>query len=300
MQALFDQDLLPRIVCGSSVGSIIASYICSRRYEDLPQVFELSQYIENPFLAYKKDGITGLIVNLVRGEPVLDTLHLKRVIRKTIGDVTFKEIHERYKWNLNITVTDERKTDEARLLNYLTTPNVVVWSAVLASSAIPGFFEPVELMIKNDFGEIMPYHPSVGLTRYIDGTIGGDLPMQRMSELFNVNTFIVSQVNPHVVPFVSHDGGGILESNIRKRFIQTLKAFLGNEVKHVVTQLCTIGVMPLPLKRMSFLITQSYKGHVTIVPQPKLKHYKNILINPTVEEYHDAIKSSYNSTLRSK
>jgi len=30
------------------------------------------------------------------------------------------------------------------------------------------------------------------MTRYIDGSIGGDLPMQRMSELFNVNTFVVS------------------------------------------------------------------------------------------------------------
>lgn len=51
--------------------------------------------------------------------------------------------------------------------------------------------------------------------------------MQRMSELFNVNTFIVSQVNPHVVPFVSVDGGGILESKMRKRFLRTLKALIG-------------------------------------------------------------------------
>ena len=34
--------------------------------------------------------------------------------------------------------------------------------------------------------------------------------MQRMSELFNVNTFLVSQVNPHVVPWIAVDGGGIL------------------------------------------------------------------------------------------
>ena len=110
-----------------------------------------------------------------------------------IGDLTFKEIHDKFKWNLNITVTDAKKTDESRLLNYLTTPNVVIWSAVLASSAIPGFFEPVELMIKNEeTGDIKPYHENIGETLYIDGTIGGDLPKQRMSELFNVNTFIVS------------------------------------------------------------------------------------------------------------
>jgi len=73
-------------------------------------------------------------------------------VREAIGDYTFKEIHDRFKWNLNITVTDSQKTDEARLLNYLTSPNVVVWSAVSASTAIPRFFHPVELMIKTEDG----------------------------------------------------------------------------------------------------------------------------------------------------
>lgn len=89
-------------------------------------------------------------------------------------------------------------------------------------------------MIKREDGSIVPYHPENTHIRYIDGTIGGDLPMQRMSELFNVNTFIVSQVNPYVVPFLSVDGGGILESKIRKKLSITVKAMIGNEVKHIV------------------------------------------------------------------
>lgn len=32
---------------------------------------------------------------------------------------------------------------------------------------------------------------------YSDGSLENDLPMQQLSELFNVNHFIVSQVNPH-------------------------------------------------------------------------------------------------------
>ena len=167
-------------------------------------------------LKYRKNNLKGLIIGLLRGDPILDTDHLKGIVRDKIGDITFKEIHDQFKWNLNITVTDSQKTDEARLLNYLTAPNVVVWSAVLASTSIPMFFEPVELMLKTEDGRVIPYHPNIVQTRYIDGSIGGDLPMARMSELFNVNTFLVSQVNPHVVPFVSVDGGGILESRIRR------------------------------------------------------------------------------------
>jgi predicted acylesterase/phospholipase RssA len=35
------------------------------------------------------------------------------------------------------------------------------------------------------------------LASYSDGSLESDLPMQQLSELFNVNHFIVSQVNPH-------------------------------------------------------------------------------------------------------
>ena len=32
---------------------------------------------------------------------------------------------------------------------------------------------------------------------YSDGSVDADLPMQQISELFNVNHFVVSQINPH-------------------------------------------------------------------------------------------------------
>jgi TAG lipase / steryl ester hydrolase / phospholipase A2 / LPA acyltransferase len=120
-----------------------------------------------------------------------------------------------------------------------------------------------------------------------------------MSELFNVNTFIVSQVNPYVVPFISVDGGGVLESRIRKKLSMIVKAFIGNELRHITSQLFTIGLLPLGVKRLLNFVTQEYKGHVTIIPQPKMIHYRNVLVNPDEKDYHDAINSSYNSTLQS-
>ena len=56
---------------------------------------------------------------------------------------------------MNINVTDkkfyeaeENVQSEQKLLNYLTAPNVVIWSAVLCSCAIPVVFEAQELMCK--------------------------------------------------------------------------------------------------------------------------------------------------------
>ena len=49
---------------------------------------------------------------------------------------------------LNITVSGSDANTVPRLLNFLTAPNVVIWSAVIASCAIPFVFEPQELYIK--------------------------------------------------------------------------------------------------------------------------------------------------------
>ena len=99
---------------------------------------------------------------------------------------------------MNITVTDSERVDDLRLLNYLTSPNITIWSAICASCSVPFAFNPTTLMIKNEHGEIKPYHNESlrGNFSYIDGSYASDLPLRRMSELFNINTYIVSQTNP--------------------------------------------------------------------------------------------------------
>ena len=43
--------------------------------------------------------------------------------------------------------------------------------------------------------------------RMRDGTFEGDVPVQAISELFNCHFCIVSQVNPHIIPFFYHNRG---------------------------------------------------------------------------------------------
>jgi TAG lipase / steryl ester hydrolase / phospholipase A2 / LPA acyltransferase len=38
LKALFEQDLMPRIICGSSIGSVMAAIMCTRKYSDLEEV----------------------------------------------------------------------------------------------------------------------------------------------------------------------------------------------------------------------------------------------------------------------
>ncbi len=57
---------------------------------------------------------------------------------ENVGLWTFQEAFDRTGRIINIIVAPMNNYDPPRLLNYLTAPHVCVWSAVLASCAIPG------------------------------------------------------------------------------------------------------------------------------------------------------------------
>ena len=97
-------------------------------------------------------------------------------------------------------VAAAEKHQTSRLLNAITTPNVYVREAVMASAAVPGFYPPVALAAKNSQGQRQAYMPS---RKWVDGSISDDLPAKRLARLYGANHFIVSQVNPHIFPFVN-------------------------------------------------------------------------------------------------
>lgn len=103
---------------------------------------------------------------------------------------------------LNITVTGSAQHDEDRLLNYLTAPNVLIWSASSASCAIPFIYGATDLYCKDHNGQ--PYKYTLMNRKFLDGSIAHDLPMNKLSIFFNVNNFIVSQTNPWVIPFMDY------------------------------------------------------------------------------------------------
>ncbi|EFA81484.1 hypothetical protein PPL_05472 [Heterostelium album PN500] len=197
--------------------------------------------------------------------------------------------YDKTKRILNITVVTSGSFELPRLLNYLTAPNVLVWSAACASCALKFLFEPVELVAKDKSGNIVPYHPS-GLV-FTDGSVESDLPMNRLSELFNVNHFIVSQVNPHVIPFIS-DKTISPSSSI----VDAVKYLTESEMKHRVLQMASLGLIPTRISGITPLLTQKYSGDITVVPDVELKDYANIISNPTDDMMRNYIKKGKSST----
>jgi len=150
----------------------------------------------------------------------------------------------------------------------------LVHSASLASCAIPGVFEAVELMCKGRNGEIEPYFKTGGW-RWTDGGLQADLPKERLTELFNVNQFIVSQVNPLAPLFVPVGGTGF-------PWLEEFNVFLKHQLVGFVQGVSKLGQGKL-FRPGGFrgvdLIMQDYEGTVTIRPPWGVSELREFLAN---------------------
>lgn len=136
--------------------------------------------------------------------------------------------------------------------------------------------------------------------QYIDGSVDGDLPMTRLSEMFNVNHFIVSQVNPHVVPFLpKEDGptnGSEQGSSFLPRWVNTMTHLAKDEVLHRISTLSELGVFPTSMTKFACIMNQKYSGDITIYPQLNPSDIPRMLENPTTEFMLQACLSGERAT----
>ena len=59
-------------------------------------------------------------------------------------------------------------------------------------------------------------------------------------------------------------------------------------MKFFIQQMEALGFLPSYIKNLTSIVSQSYKGHVTIVPSPTLNDYYTILENVTMDSYQEA------------
>ena len=251
IKALHDQDLLPRIICGASVGALVAATVCTRRIEDIDSIVK-----EGNIGFENLRPINNLYKNYFKEKAYFDKEIFQRYLLQTFQDLTFVEVYKQFGWVLNISVSIESQRKGQLLLNYLTAPTVLIRSAVQASCALPGFFNSVQLECKRQDGSIIHFLPTSS-QRYNDGCLTQDLPTSQMSELFRVNSFIISQVNPMIVPFINSRGGGFFNSGMK--ILRIGKSLVGNEITHLINQLFTLGVLPAQFERLTNMIPQDQR-----------------------------------------
>eukprot|EP00189_Rhodosorus_marinus_P001827 CAMPEP_0113971464 /NCGR_PEP_ID=MMETSP0011_2-20120614/12265_1 /TAXON_ID=101924 /ORGANISM="Rhodosorus marinus" /LENGTH=655 /DNA_ID=CAMNT_0000986991 /DNA_START=252 /DNA_END=2220 /DNA_ORIENTATION=+ /assembly_acc=CAM_ASM_000156 len=276
VRVLLKQRLLPMVVSGTSAGSIVAALVGLLSDHLLTKMLE-GEGVRHPengdpitFDFFGDDSLFTKLVRVLRTGNLHDIDHLASYMESLFGDVTFAEAFKRSGRILNITVTPSKGSEAPLLLNYLTAPNVLVWSAVTASCALPGVFAPVELYSRSVSGVKIAVHPHG--SQWADGSIRADVPLARLGELFNVNHFIVSQVNAHFV---------LLRNSW---FLQTrVASLLKAEVKFRYWQLTQLGCVPGIVRALFPIFVQPYEGDVTITPELGLEDLLGLYVNPTVE-----------------
>jgi predicted acylesterase/phospholipase RssA len=285
VKALLEEDQIPDIITGTSGGALVAALVATRTNDELKQLLV-------PSLAYRitacREPITVWFRRWWKTGARFDSVDWARQCAWwTRGSMTFREAYERTGRILNVSCVPADPHSPTILCNYLTSPDCVIWSAVLASAAVPGILNPVVLMMKTRSGQLVPY--SFG-HKWKDGSLRTDIPIKALNLHFNVNFTIVSQVNPHINLFFFSSRGSVGQPVTHRRGRGWRGGYLGSATEQYIKLDLTkwlrvlrqLELLPRPLGQdWSMLWLQTtFGGTVTVWPQSVASDFWRILSDP--------------------
>lgn len=307
IKALLDNDLLPNIISGTSGGGLIAALTCTRTDEELkkllvPQLARKITACEDPWYVW--------IPRFWKTGARFDSIDWARKSNFfTKGSMTFQEAYKVTGRKLNISTVPADPHSPVILCNNITSPNCIIWSSLLASSAVPGILNPVVLMMKNpNNGEVIPF--SLG-NKWRDGSLRTDIPIDALNTYYNVNFSIVSQVNPHILLFFFAPKGTVGRPvAISRRYTNKHKfesfrgGFLGAaleqllrlEITKWLKMIKNFDLLPhfLELDWLNIWL-QRFSGSITIWPRNRIQDFWYILSDPTEERFEEMLMKGQRS-----
>ena len=288
VRALLDAHLLPEVISGSSMGAAVAAVACTR--DDS----ELKELLHNP-IQFDLNGLSAQpLMSVFDTRSLFDELRWSEALQTNIGPMTFREAFEHSGRALSVVVAALNGPNRVRVLNHITAPDVVIWTAVRASCAIPGLFPPSSLLCREAGQAERPWRSD---ERFIDGSFWGDLPMQQLRRLFGVNHSIVSQANPLVLPWMAmRQGTGPVATSFDVAGALVLGSSRG---------LAGLAGRRLPNANMRRLVAdmwgivdQAREGDITIAPRVIAGDAAQILRNPKPQELRELLLRGARATWR--
>ncbi|KEG08768.1 patatin family phospholipase [Trypanosoma grayi] len=284
-KALWKANLLPRIFYGGRTGSVVAALLCCKK--DLSEVFEVDNLNYPAFSGKDVGALQRRSVRFWMEGHLMDIAVLAQFIKDNVGDLTFLEAYNLTGRVLNIEFTPD--TDDAnctaappvRLLNYLTAPNVLVYSAAAASFASsPLFFGRYPLMAKDLAGRIVRYDPPVmgAVGRRADGKIDG---LKRLRELFHIKCFIVSECSATRLPFLRLSGR------------TSLLARLGHAISEEWWRFVSFIISFTPLKKYIWVLFSNDDSDaddvIKLFPASSWTDIAGVFNLPTMRQIHECV-----------
>ncbi|KAJ1827843.1 hypothetical protein LPJ56_001440 [Coemansia sp. RSA 2599] len=295
-RSLLMEARLPRVISGASAGSVVAALLATHTDDELRRVIrpELGQY-----MTACQSSLRARILRWMREGHCFDAVEwAPRAQVFTRGNMTFREAFERTGKVLNIPCTPlGHRYASPRLLNYVTAPDVVIWSAVLASACLPGILQPMVLLRKTRQGRIVPYTDCGVFWR--DGSFRNDIPGSDLRAMFNVRSTIVSQVNPHISLFFYNRDGSVGQPPLsvhgsrlwRGGFVlSALEHALKLDIRKHLRLLSDLNLLPLLFNQdWSFVWLQKFDGNQTVLPKSRVRELFYLLSDPTEKSLASSI-----------
>ena len=286
VKALLEADLLPEVITGTSGGALVAALVATRTNEELREL--VVPALSKRITACRDPWYRWMWRWFTTGARFDSVDWAMRAGWWTRGSMTFREAFELTGRILNVSCVPADPHSPTILCNYLTSPDCVIWSAVLASAAVPGILNPVVLMMKTRGGDLAPY--SFG-HKWKDGSLRTDIPVKALNLHFNVNFTIVSQVNPHVNLFFFSSRGTVGQPVTHRKGRGWRGGFLGSAAEQYIKLdlnkwlkvLRHLELLPRPLGQdWSQLWLQEFSGNITIWPRSVPSDFWYILSDPDV------------------
>lgn len=278
VKALLEHGLLPRVISGSSAGSLIAGVLGTHTDS------ELERFFDPRHVHFEAEKEASVLDRMFFGKnPSMDVHDVQAIVERLVPDMTFQEAYEKTGRQISISVAPAEPHQTSRLLNAIASPNVYIRSAIMASCAVPGVFPPVILSAKNVYGDSQPYLPS---RRWVDGSISDDLPAKRLGRLYSTNHYIVSMINPIVLPFL-RNGGSVrsrLLSAAGKVGVELTREVLNSYREQVQKYGSDYPRFSWMVNGLHSLIDQEYRGDINIVPQFRFYNPLKVLSHITEDE----------------
>ena len=288
VKTLLSEGLLPRVISGSSAGALVAAVIGTHTDKELEYFYDPANVVSEA-----EQEASVLSKMFFGANPRIEVGDLEKMVARMIPDLTFHEAYEKTGRQISISIAPAELHQQSRLLNAITSPNVYLRAAVMASCAVPGVFPPVMLMAKNQHGEAQPYLPNL---KWVDGSIADDLPAKRLQRLYSTNHFIVSMVNPIAIPFLNKNG----ERSALGAALGTMGIGVSREILNFYRGIVQKRGDSWPrvnmlVSSMHGLIDQEYSGDINIVPNFSWYNPAKLLSHLSEEDLVELMEGGENS-----
>ncbi|XP_063902116.1 uncharacterized protein LOC135121771 isoform X2 [Zophobas morio] len=290
VSCLLEERLLPQVLCGTATGALVAALLAVHSSEEMGLLLKSEALCLAPYYLFDdKCSIKKKLVKFLTQDHVVNIEELKEFCIQHLGQFTFEEAYQKTGRAVNIVALPRATWEVPLLLNHLTSPHVLLWSAVLSSCSLFELCPAVDLYAKNYVGTTVLWS-SLRPTR----AKCSELPMKRIVELFNVNQFITSQVDPYAFPFLYDYCRGVPDHSLLQTCVTSLKSFAASEIRHRAIQASIL----VPDLARCFPVLSSLKcmGDILIVPKLTLKQMLSVLTSSNQNFYKYSLEQGARAT----